>query len=359
MKMCEALSKQGNDVTLVSKASALKLEPNVLDDHGFYGVEPAFKLVRLARPATKGGEVVFSWHLASYLWSQRKHVDLVYSRNLVGAWLAVRFGLPLLFEVHDFLAGNIFTGLLHHQIYLSTHLVRMVFNSQGLQDYYRSNFGVPDNARIKVARNGADPFSLENLPSATDRTAQVLSQSESYQIGYVGQLYPGRGIDLIAKLAELIPECVFHIIGGMENTVHSWSQAISLSNVHFHGFVEPSKLPRYYKHLDLLLMPYQQRVLLEHNGTDTSQWMCPLKMFEYMATGRPIISSDLPVLREVLQHERNALLVPPDDVDAWVSAVRRLAAEPELRRKLGENARQDLLNHYTWEARARKVLHDL
>lgn len=81
-----------------------------------------------------------------------------------------------------------------------------------------------------------------------------------------------------------------------------------------------------------------------------------MKMFEYMAAGKAIVSSDLPVLREVLTHERNALLVPPDDVDAWATAVKRLIDDPELRRRLGETARADLLAHYTWEARAKKVL---
>jgi glycosyltransferase involved in cell wall biosynthesis len=82
-------------------------------------------------------------------------------------------------------------------------------------------------------------------------------------------------------------------------------------------------------------------------------------MFEYMSTGKPIISSDLPVLREVLVHEQNALLVPPDDVDAWEAAVRRLQSHPALAARLGERAREDLMQDYTWRSRVEKVLRDL
>jgi len=84
-----------------------------------------------------------------------------------------------------------------------------------------------------------------------------------------------------------------------------------------------------------------------------------MKMFEYMAAGLPIVSSDLPVLREVLENGRNALLVSPDDLDAWAKAISLLAANAGLRRRLGEAARADLIEYYTWETRARSVLADL
>jgi glycosyltransferase involved in cell wall biosynthesis len=100
-------------------------------------------------------------------------------------------------------------------------------------------------------------------------------------------------------------------------------------------------------------MPYQRRVSVSGGG-DTSAWMSPMKMFEYMACRRPIVSSDLPVLREVLAHERNALLAEPGSVDAWVAAVERLRGDPELSRALAARAREDV-TAYSWRARARRV----
>jgi len=84
--------------------------------------------------------------------------------------------------------------------------------------------------------------------------------------------------------------------------------------------------------------------------------MSPLKMFEYMAAGKPIIASDLPVLREVLAHEHNALLVPPQNLEAWLAAVRRLQDDEQLRQELGRTASREQASLYSWDARARTVL---
>jgi glycosyltransferase involved in cell wall biosynthesis len=84
--------------------------------------------------------------------------------------------------------------------------------------------------------------------------------------------------------------------------------------------------------------------------------MSPLKLFEYMAAGRPIVCSDLPVLREILQHERTALLCDPDDAASWAGALARLHDEPTLRRTLAEAARAQFELHFTWKARADRVL---
>jgi len=81
----------------------------------------------------------------------------------------------------------------------------------------------------------------------------------------------------------------------------------------------------------------------------------PLKLFDYMAAGAPIVASDLPALREVLQDNVNALLARPGDPDAFAEAVRRLLADPALASRLGAQARVDVLR-YCWEARAEALL---
>jgi glycosyltransferase involved in cell wall biosynthesis len=92
------------------------------------------------------------------------------------------------------------------------------------------------------------------------------------------------------------------------------------------------------------------------NDLDISAWMSPLKLFEYMRRCKPIIASDLPVLREVLRDGENALLVAPTDPEAWRAAILRLLHDAGLRQALGKSARRDFREHYTWERRAEKVL---
>ncbi len=81
-----------------------------------------------------------------------------------------------------------------------------------------------------------------------------------------------------------------------------------------------------------------------------------MKLFEYMSWGKPILCSDLPVLREIIDDGRNGLMLPPEDASAWTTALRRLAGDPRERDRLGSAARGDFLAQYTWEHRAHAVL---
>ncbi len=86
---------------------------------------------------------------------------------------------------------------------------------------------------------------------------------------------------------------------------------------------------------DVLIAPYQEKVCVHGGGGDVATWMSPLKIFEYMAAGRPIVASDLPVLREILEDGRNALLVSPGDVDAWCIALNKLRNHPDIAQSMG------------------------
>jgi glycosyltransferase involved in cell wall biosynthesis len=81
-----------------------------------------------------------------------------------------------------------------------------------------------------------------------------------------------------------------------------------------------------------------------------------MKMFEYMASGVPIVASDLPVLQEVLRHGENALIARCDDPADWAEKLRGLLADPDLRVRLSRAAQEDLARSYTWDARARHVI---
>ena len=84
--------------------------------------------------------------------------------------------------------------------------------------------------------------------------------------------------------------------------------------------------------------------------------MSPLKIFEYMSAGKPIVSSKLNVLKEVLTHNYNALLVKPDDVEEWIKSIKLLCDDEKLRQKIGNQALIDFNNKYKWEKRAENIL---
>jgi len=104
---------------------------------------------------------------------------------------------------------------------------------------------------------------------------------------------------------------------------------------------------------DVLLMPYS-RSIEASSGQDIAEVINPMKMFEYLASRRAIVSADLPVIREVL-NERNAVFCRPDDLENWRIEIEGLLADESRRVKLGNQAKQDV-EQYTWLKRAERVL---
>ena len=353
MRMCQALAHAGHQVTLVAKGCPAREEPGVADAFAFYGVAPVFTLRKLRHPAVRGGGLIFAAQVRKLLRRAAADFDLVYSRDLVGAWMALGAGLPVVFEAHGLPEGW-FGSYLWRRLVRSPALARLVVISEALRDLLDAAKLLPARVETIVAHDGADPV-VPGEPGATKMPAAAHELGKR-SIGYVGSLYAGRGVEVVVELAKRIPEARFHVVGGGERELAEWREVSTPPNVTFEGFVPPEQLGRWYARLDVLLMPYQRNVAVATGDTDTSRWMSPMKMFEYMAAGKPIVASDLPVLREVLEDGANALLAPPEDVDAWERSVRRLLDDPGLADRLGRAARQDLEAHYTWDARARTVL---
>ncbi len=346
MRMCAALAREGHTVELVTKLTPSRQEQGVDNDFAFYGVADGFSLTKLPRPARRGGGLAFLGAVRRLL-GQRREVDLVYSRDSLAAWLAARSGHSVIFEAHG-LPQSRFGRFVAGRLLARPELQRIVFICRALEELWREGGLLSSTTETLVAHDASDPFPTGEQGPRED--------PEPLKVGYVGNLYPGRGVDLILRVAADLPSLEFHLIGGRESDLAAWLKRPRSSNVRFHGFVAPAELHMLYRELDILLMPYQRSVATRTGGSDIAQWMSPMKMFEYLAAGRAIVSSDLPVLTEVLEHERNALLVEPEDSAAWRRAIERLAADEALRIRLGEQARDDFKAHYTWTARARRVL---
>ena len=102
-------------------------------------------------------------------------------------------------------------------------------------------------------------------------------------------------------------------------------------------------------------MPYQRKLETANKGPDTSKYMSPLKMFEYMAIGKPIIASNLDVIKEILVNERNSILVEPDKCSQWCNAIEKLKSDSKLALNLGVDAKDDVIR-FTWSERTKRIL---
>lgn len=343
MRMCHALAAAGHDVTLVAKSGAKSgAALGTGDDHAFYGTS-GFDIVKLARPAWRGGGVVFASQMA--LEVARRRADLVYARDVAGAFIAGRLRRAVVFEAHG-IPSNRSARWLLEQVVRQPTLRGLVAISAALRADLVDRDLVPPHAPTIVAHDAAD------VPVAVAKRAR----SSRPQLGYVGNLYAGRGIELVLAVAERMPDCDVIIAGGSPEDLARWLPNAP-RNVSFRGFIEPARLGEVYASLDVVLMPYPRvNIGVASGASDTSRWCSPMKMFEYMASGVPIVSSDLPVLQEILCHERDALIAPADNVAAWCAAIRRLLDEPLLASRLATTARDELERDHTWNARVRTIM---
>jgi glycosyltransferase involved in cell wall biosynthesis len=355
MKLCQAFARNGHEVVLMAPDIKEGMEPEVEDAYVYYGVDKCFEIVKLPWLNYKGRELTYGELTYSFLATRKaKEVNpaLVYCRHASGCYFAAILGLHVILESHSPLdvSGKI-SKWMFRRLTKSPCLQKLVVITNALREYYEINYPLT-RGKIQVAPDGADPI-LENIQPAV-----LPNKGKRLQVGYVGHLYKGKGIELISTLALLCPWVNFHVVGGTDSDIQHWKKECeNRENIVFHGFIKHQEVFRYILAFDVVLLPNQKFVASHGKGNNNiAPWTSPLKLFEYMSAGKPIISSDLPVLREVLKHKHNALLCPPDNVDAWKDAMELLRDDQGLRERLGNVAHKDFLENYTWQVRAEKLL---
>ncbi len=353
LKASQAMMQIGHEVKIFAPREAAAISTSALAKH--YGIQTVPEI-----------QYLFSHKLArrvdfivqAQFGAQKFKADLIYTWLPQSALLGLLQRYPVILEMHAEVGGMLGRWWLR-QFWRLAGQKRMTVTTRALRTKLESslNFRLSDE-EIILAPNGVDLERYRELPEPTEARRRInLRQQET--AGFTGHIYPGRGADLLFDLAQRMPEVQFLWVGGNPDMVEFWRgklRAVSLNNVILTGFVENSLLPLYQAAADVLLMSYS-RSIHASSGQEISEVINPMKMFEYMAASRAIISADLPVIREAL-NDRNAVFCAPEDIDAWQSAIRGLLNDKEKRLKLGVQAALDVQDH-TWKARAIKILKGL
>lgn len=347
MKMSQALAKIFTHVELVG----FKSRNDYLDQEEIfkkYNVKKNFALRLICIPK-RGINVYFLLYVFLFLIFKSRKKYLIYGRDLYLVYLANLLGFKVILESHDFFYSKS-RRFIEKKLLYSKNLLKLVVISESLKKDYAECFH--NLEKIEVHHDAADIIEITN-----EKSISWPSHRDTLQIGYFGHLYKGRGIEIIIEVAKELRNFDFHIIGGNDSDIEKY-KGLSLSdNLYFHGFRDQRELPLLRNKCDILLMPYQEEIGVFNFDKSTAKWMSPMKLFEYMSSKKAIISSDLPVLRELLD-TGNSILVRPDCVPDWIDAIKSLS-EKDLRDKLSTNAYQDFLNKYTWDIRAENIFSNI
>ncbi|MDF2093368.1 glycosyltransferase family 4 protein [Knoellia sp. 3-2P3] len=191
---------------------------------------------------------------------------------------------------------------------------------------------VAPGARTVVLPNGVDPARFTPGPEPAG----------PFTVGFVGTLKPWHGVDVLVRAVALLDGVRLRVIGDGPEREALERLAVRLLGAHradFVGAVPPRQLPAELARLHVAAAPYPV--------ADT--YFSPLKVFEYLAAGLPVVASRSGQLSQLLADGVDGLLTPAGDVVALAAAIARLRSEPELRVRLGRAARHTAQRH-TWEA---------
>jgi glycosyltransferase involved in cell wall biosynthesis len=342
--MCAAFAEAGALVKLVAR----RAEPQE-DVFAYYGLKPGFTFEsRRFSGLPRAGDIFQAQAALSE--PGRDWICYTRGQDLTAPLVALWRGAWGLVEAHGRPATPRQRLMLN---WIARHpRGRLIVISEPLQAIYQHEFGLAST----VAPDGVDLSRFD--PTLTAENArQRLGLEQGPWVVYVGGLYEGRGLETLFEAVATLPVKLLIVGGRDEAEVAAWqarAKSKGAESVRFVGYQSPALTPFYLAAADILAMPYGARTLTP-SGEDTTAWMSPLKLFEYMAAGRPIVASDLSALRRVLKHEENALLTPPDDVIGLREAVRRLIVDPQLGNHLAQTARTEAQTH-TWVERAKMIL---
>jgi glycosyltransferase involved in cell wall biosynthesis len=347
MGTAAALARRGVAVTLLMPRGAGDPALGAGDLRDYFGVEGDFRLVQ--RPSRWAGEAL-AWQL---MWLRQVFrdpetggADLLYSR--IPAMLAMGGGAPLPFATDHYRPWPDDLPAIRPLVRRTArdpNCLGLILHSAFAASAYR-RAGV-DPAKILVAHNGAEPRRMgPPMAKAAARAALGLPLDRFIAV-YAGRINEAKGLDQILALADLRPDALFLLVGS-EGEGRIEAAAAARANVRAVPWQAPADLPAWLHAADALLIPPSRAPLEQFRNC-----VLPMKLFSYLAAGRPILAPIAPDTAELLADGETALLVPPGDAEAAAAALDRLR-DPALAARLGANALAGSAE-LTWDRRAETI----
>jgi len=296
-KLCEFISKEGHDVKLVLPNTGLKK-----NFYNFYNIKKKYELKRLRYFKTfPKGLNYYLFSVIAILSSNFFKQDLYITRNFFTSFLLSILNKNHILEIHDDISieGRIIQILVKYfRILNYKSLIKIVVTTKTLKKKYIKH-GV-SKKKIKV---------LHNASSFKSKFQRITRNKKCLKIGYFGAIYNSRGINLIIELSSLDKKNKYYVYGGTFQQIKEIKNNIKNKNIYFYPYIPYSKVEKKINQIDVCILPYTSKITVSGNVGDISRFTSPLKIFDYMKLGKIIISSNLPVLNEILINGYNSILI--------------------------------------------------
>ena len=341
-KMCEAFADFGTDVFLVVPKRKNHIAKNIFD---YYQVKKNFRFQKISCiDSVSFGRIGFLFESFTFLFSSAffvfKKTGIFYTRDEIIAWFFSFFGKECVWEAHRGGLNFFVRGIIKRNI-------KIVSITKNLKDFYVSK-GAKESS-VFVAPDGVDIQEFSLGVSKTEARKKVGFSEDEKIVLYTGHLYEWKGVDTLALAGKtLSKDTKIVFVGGTEKDMNRFREKYKdISNVIVLGDKPHHLMPWYLASADVLILP--------NSGKDdiSRLYTSPIKLFEYMASNRPIVASDLPSIREIL-NEENAVFFSPDNPESLASSVKKVLENQPLADKISR-ACLEKIKEYTWEKRAKNI----
>jgi len=350
MKMADAFSDTGFNVEIFLPGWKKSINSTELSKR--YGIKNNFKINFIPNISIKGKFAIITFatgsFFKSFIWNDKA---ITITRNERAAAFLLRTGKKVIYENHTFYYPSENITLKYRQrvkALMRNKNVFMISISKRLKELW-INYGL-NSDKIFVAHDGVD---LEEFKRVANFKKEELRKKlglplKKEIICYVGTLSKNRGIEFILDAATFYKDknYLFLIIGGRNSEINRYKNKLNTNNIVFTGYIENSKVPLYLRCADLLVMPYQRKVV-------TIDGCSPMKVFEYLASGSYILAPVFPSFYEVMKDFEGITFYEPEDNRKFIVEIDKILLSPNA---LRFHDRFDKLDIYSWQNRAKKLL---
>lgn len=297
-KLCETLSKLGNSVTLILPNTG-NLKKNFFK---FYNIKNRFRIKRIKYfNKFPIGFNYYLYSIVSILISNYRSRDLFITRNFFTSFLLSILNKKHIFEIHDDISieGRVVNFLIKSLKILNYEpTIKIVTTTKSLKKKY-IQYGIKKK-KIVV---------LHNASSLKSRIKKYSSKSKKLKIGYFGSIFNSRGIQMIIKISKIDFKNDYYVYGGTKDQISDIKKNLNNKNIYFFPYIPYSNVPKKLFDIDVCILPYTSKITVSGNVGDISKFTSPLKLFDYMKMGKLILCSNIKVLNEVLDHNKNCILI--------------------------------------------------
>ena len=348
IQMSNAIIENGHKVNLIIP-NLKSLNQSV---KSYYDVSSKINLIRLGKKKnklTKIDNILLPLKLVFKNSFIKK--DIIITRNLVISFVFIIFRIKHILELHDDLkiSGNILSKLFKVlRLLNSSCILRLIFITNNLKKFISENYNY----------NGKNFKILPDATSIITKKLPLKLKKNKFKIGYFGSIYKSRGIDLILKLAKLDKKNVYYIYGGTEFDKKILKK-IKLKNLKINSHISYKKVKKKISKMDILLMPYTEKVTTAGDVSNIINFMSPMKMFDYLGSGKILITSNIKVLKEILKNNYNSIIIKKyKDVNSWKKQIDRINLNENKYLSIRLNAIYTAKKH-TWKNRADQMLKNI